>query len=644
MCGIAGILSFDRAAWPVDAAMLPVMGNVMAHRGPDGSGTWVSDDLSIGFAHRRLAIIDLSDAALQPMFSADKKLAIVFNGEIYNHQELREELTALGHDQWQTDHSDTEVILYAFAEWGIDCLKRFRGMFAFALWDATEKNLWLARDRIGIKPLYYAHDARGIVFASEIKAILAGPERPRAVNEEAFFHYLSFLTTPAPMTLFEGIDKLAAGTWMRIGAQGQRQTERWWDAFDDVVPLVGVPEDNIAATVLQELKTAVNYRKVGDVPIGVFLSGGVDSSTNLALFSKDDATPVKTFSIGYEGDQGSVADELPYARMIADQVGADYHEYLISQEDLLDFLPQMISHQDEPIADPVCVPVYFVSKLARDNGVTVCQVGEGADELFWGYRSWKIFLGLERANALPVPRFLKKAGLAALRGLGLEDRLYTEFLRRASEGQPIFWGGAEAFPDAEKKKFLSPRLRKKFGGRTSWDVLAPIRERFENNAWDTSALNWMTYLDLNLRLPELLLMRVDKMSMAASIEARVPFLDHHFIRHALSIPAALKTRGGDLKRLLKLAVRGLIPDQIIDRKKQGFAVPIDDWVNGRLGEQAMETLNTFCAETDFLDPEMIKNLSPEKSPRQTWYLLNFALWWNAYIKPPATTPHTDGQP
>mgnify|MGYP002630762911 CR=1 FL=1 len=633
MCGLAGILSFDAAAWPVDEALLSGMGAVMAHRGPDGGGVWSDAGQSIGFAHRRLAIIDLSEAALQPMFTADKGLGIVFNGEIYNHRELRQELTALGHGDWQTDHSDTEVVLYAFLEWGIDCLKKFRGMFAFALWDVAQKNLWLGRDRIGIKPLYYALDDRGIVFASEIKAILAGPERPRAVNEEAFFHYLSFLTTPAPMTLFAGIDKLAAGTWMRVGADGSRQTERWWDVFDDVTPMVGQSEADIAAAVLGELKTAVDYRKVGDVPIGVFLSGGVDSSANLALFSKGEETPVKTFSIGYEGDQGSVADELPYARMIAEQFGADYHEYLISQDDLLDFLPKMIAHQDEPIADPVCVPVYFVSKLARDNGVTVCQVGEGADELFWGYRSWKIFLGLEKANALPIPVFLKKMGLAALRRLGLGDRLYTEFLRRACHGQPIFWGGAEAFPDAEKKKFLSPRLRAKFADRTSWDVLEPIRQRFEQNAWDTSPLNWMTYLDLNLRLPELLLMRVDKMSMAASIEARVPFLDHHFVNLAMAIPAAMKTRGGELKHILKRAVRGLIPDQIIDRRKQGFAVPIDDWVTGRLGEEAMATLNAFARETDFLDPDMVRNLCPEKSPRQTWYLLNFALWWNAYIRP-----------
>lgn len=631
MCGIAGILSFAPDTWPVDETTLVAMRDKMIHRGPDGAGVWVDHAARIGFAHRRLAIIDLSEAALQPMSLADGSLSIVFNGEIYNHAELREELTALGHTDWQTDHSDTEVILHAFAQWGVDCLKRFRGMFAIALWDAREQSLWLVRDRIGIKPLYYAVDQRGVVFASEIKAILAGPERPRAVNEEAFFHYLTFLTTPAPMTLFEGIGKLEAGTWTRIDADGTTQTERWWDAWDDVELVLGKSDDEIARDVLDGLEEAVCYRKVGDVPIGVFLSGGVDSSTNVALFSKGEDTPVKTFSIGYDGKQGSVADELPYARSVAELVGAEHHEYLISQNDLLSFLPDMVRHQDEPIADPVCVPVYYVSKLARDNGVTVCQVGEGADELFWGYRSWRIFLWLERANAWPVPRFIKKLGVFALTAVGLGGKLYTEFLRRAALGLPIFWGGAEAFSEAAKWQILSPRLRQKFTGRSSWEALAPIRERFEKNAPDKSPLNWMTYLDLNLRLPELLLMRVDKMSMAASVEARVPFLDHHFVHHALSIPPGVKTRGGVLKYILKKAVRGLIPDRIIDRKKQGFAVPINDWVIDRLGDEARETLRSFCANTDFLDPAGVETLLKSGNARQIWYLLNFALWWNEFI-------------
>jgi asparagine synthase (glutamine-hydrolysing) len=638
MCGINGILSFSPDTWPVNEAMLVRMRDTMIHRGPDGAGVWlgekVAKNASVGFGHRRLAIIDLSTAALQPMSLTNKSLTVVFNGEIYNHTELRQELIQLGHSDWKTDHSDTEVILHAFEEWGIDCLQKFRGMFAIALWDNIKKELWLIRDRVGIKPLYYALDDRGIVFASEIKAILAGPVRKRSVNEEALFHYLSFLATPAPMTLFDGIEKLSAGTWTRISTKGDVETVRWWDAWDNVKPLTGKSSTEVGVDTLSQLETAISYRKVSDVPIGIFLSGGVDSSTNVALFSKGSNKSVKTFSIGYAGDQESVADELPYARLIAEQVDADHHEHLISHEDLLSFLPEMIRHQDEPIGDPVCVPLYFVSKLARDNGVVVCQVGEGADELFWGYSSWKIFLNLERANAWPVPRFIKKLGVQALTAFGLGGKLYTEFLRRASLGQPIFWGGAEAFPENAKWDILSPRLKKKFAGRSSWEVLAPIRARFEEKAPDRAALNWMSYLDLNFRLPELLLMRVDKMSMATSIEARVPFLDHEFIRHALSISPDLKTKGGELKHILKKAVRGLIPDKIIDRKKQGFAVPIEDWNSGRLGKEAADTLLTFCEKTDFLDIKGVEKLLNNSDARQIWCLLNFALWWEEYIQDP----------
>ena len=636
MCGIAGILSFSPSVWPVSEGALITMRDTMVHRGPDGAGVWVDDASRIGFGHRRLAIIDLSEAALQPMSLADGSLSIVFNGEIYNHIELRQELIDLGHTEWKTDHSDTEVILHAFQEWGIECLKKFRGMFAIALWDARDQTLWLVRDRIGIKPLYYAHDERGIVFASEIKAILAGPERPRAVNEEAFFHYLSFLTTPAPMTLFKGIGKMEAGTWSRIDADGTTQTERWWDAWDDVEMAVGKSDDDHARDILAGLEDAVQYRKVGDVPMGIFLSGGLDSSANVALFSKGEDAAVKTFSIGYSAEQGSVADELPYARMVADQVGAEHHEYLISQDDLISFLPDMVRHQDEPIADPVCVPVYFVSKLAHDNGVTVCQVGEGADELFWGYPSWRLFLKLQQADAWPVPRFIKKLGVHALKALGLGDKLYTELLRRASLGIPVFWGGAEAFSETTKWKIMSPRLRNKFAGRSSWEALTPIRDRFEKNAPDTSPLSWMTYIDLNLRLPELLLMRVDKMSMATSIEARVPFLDHHFIRQALSVPPHVKTRGGILKYILKKAVRGLIPDVIIDRKKQGFSVPIDDWIIDRLGDESRQILDDFCAKTDFLDFAGVDEIIKNGTANEVWYLLNFAMWWNEYIDEPTS--------
>ncbi|HEX9463202.1 MAG TPA: asparagine synthase (glutamine-hydrolyzing) [Alphaproteobacteria bacterium] len=630
MCGIAGALSFDPARFAVSDTLLTAMRDTMAHRGPDGIGLWRSADARVGLAHRRLAIIDLSNAALQPMSNEDGSLQIVFNGEIYNHADIRAELVAKGGHSWKTDHSDTEVILHAFEEWGIDCLAKFRGMFAFALWDARSRSLWLVRDRIGIKPLYYALDDRGVRFASEIKAILADKGYPRRVNEQALFHFLSFLASPAPATLFEGIEKLPAGSWVRISQDGQVERRRWWDALDAVEPFTGWTDQAIAERMLDELRTSVRLRKVSDVPVGVFLSGGVDSSTNLRLFAEEEGATTKAFSITYPRDQASVADEIPYAQMIARQVGAEHHIMKVTEDDLLGFVDRMVELQDEPIADPVCVPVYYVSKLARENGVTVCQVGEGADELFCGYPRWRAVLQLERMNAWPVPAPLKRLGLGALRGLGVGDRSMTEYLRRAVDGLPIFWGGAEAFTEDHKRSLLSPRLRERFHSYSSWEAIAPIRQRFESASPNPSSLAWMTYLDLNLRLPELLLMRVDKMSMGVGVEARVPFLDHRLVELALGIPAAAQLRNGNLKNILKMAVRGLIPDAIIDRRKQGFAVPMADWLRGRLGAEMAATLRKFCRQTDLLDPNAVETLIARGHRVQVWCLYNLALWWNRF--------------
>jgi asparagine synthase (glutamine-hydrolysing) len=277
------------------------------------------------------------------------------------------------------------------------------------------------------------------------------------------------------------------------------------------------------------------------------------------------------------------------------------------------------------------VPVYYVSKLARDNGVIVCQVGEGSDELFWGYPSWKTMLGLQRYDDLPVPRVLKRAAVAAAVAAGKGDRREVEYLRRGSEDLPIFWGGAESFMEREKRRLLSPRLRRELDGFTSWDALAPIRERFESRAWERSHLNWMSYVDLNLRLPELLLMRVDKMSMGVSLEARVPFLDHRFVELAMSIPERSKTNGGTLKHILKKAVRGVIPDELIDRPKQGFGVPIHEWFFDRLGADARRVIDEFCLETDYLDRDAALSIIDRRRTSESWYLLNLALWHREYI-------------
>ena len=631
MCGIVGALRFEGNGFRVTEPYITEMREQVVHRGPDGGETWVDDEGRIGLGFRRLAIIDLSDAAMQPMTNEDGSLHLVFNGEIYNHAEIRAELESIGGHTFRTDHSDTEMIIHAFEEWGIDCLHRFRGMFALALWDERAQELWLVRDRVGIKPLYFSVHHGRIVFGSEIKALLQDPDQERAVDEESFFHYLSFLTTPAPRTLFRGINKLPGGTWMRITADGAIREQRYWDPLANASPLTGVAEGEIAERILDELRTSVQLRKVSDVPVGVFLSGGIDSSTNAALFSEGETDTVKTFSIGYEGEYESYKNELHYARQMAERVGAEHHERLLTVDDLLDFLPKMVHLQDEPIADPVCVPVYYVSKLARDNGVIVAQVGEGADELFWGYPAWKVYRNLQRYDDLPVPAMLKRAGVAAATRIGKGERREVEFLRRGADDQPIFWGGAEAFTHTQKQRLLSTRLRNDLDGLSSWDVIEPIRQRFDDQAWERSPLAWMSYMDLNMRLPELLLMRVDKMSMGVSLEGRVPFLDHKFVELALSIPESVKTRDGELKHILKRAVRGVIPDELIDRPKQGFGVPVYEWFFDRLGDESRRVLEDFCAETDFLDRDEVLRLVDERRGPEVWYLLNFALWWKEYV-------------
>jgi asparagine synthase (glutamine-hydrolysing) len=508
-------------------------------------------------------------------------------------------------------------------------------MFAFALWDSVRRELWLVRDRVGIKPLYYSVRQGRLTFASEIKALLQDADQEREVDEEAFFHYLSFLTTPAPQTLFRGIQKLPGGTWLRVREDGSIEERRYWDAWDSPEPLLELTEEEIAERVLSELRAAVRLRKVSDVPVGVFLSGGIDSSVNAVLFSEDHPDPVRTFSIGYDGAYKSYPSELPYARRMGDFVGAEHQERILGQQDLLDFLPEMIRLQDEPIADPVCVPVYYVSKLARDSGVTVCQVGEGSDELFWGYRSWRVSLRLQQMARLPVTKSARQLGLSALRWAGHDESVPYEWLRRDVAGLPIFWGGAEGFTETQKRRLLSPRLRRSLSGLSSWDVLQPIHRRFEQNAREKTPLSWMTYLDLNLRLPELLLMRVDKMSMGAGLEARVPFLDHKLVELALRIPQRVKTKHGTLKYILKRAVRDLIPREIIQRRKQGFGVPVNEWFSGKLGEFAREQLRSFCRSTDFFDSAEVERIMDKRDKRQTWYLLNFALWWNHCVSAPS---------
>jgi asparagine synthase (glutamine-hydrolysing) len=627
MCGIAGMVSLpggDR----IDPSLAQRMADVIAHRGPDDSGVYITPDGCAALANRRLAIIDLSPAGHMPMPSASGKLTITYNGEIYNAADYHAELEARG-IQFR-GHSDTEVIVNLYQEFGPEALHRLRGMFAIAIWDEEKRELFLARDRIGVKPLYYTFAGGQFIFASEIKSILQHPAVQRRVDEEAFYHFLSFLTSPAPKTLFEGVYKLPPGHFAILDSAGNFRVTEYWDVYDAAQPHADWTSKQWQEALIESLRESIRLRMVSDVPFGVFLSGGIDSSTNVALMAEQMDRPVQTFSIGYKGHEHY--NEFEHARMVAKHFGADHHEIVIGEDDLVNFLPGLVYHQDEPIADPVCVPIYYVSKLARDSGTIVIQVGEGADELFSGYTHWLDILNLHHGawqTFTRLPASMRRLALAA--APLSRDSIRYEFVRRATSGEELFWGGAEAFGEARKSRLIGAGLRDRLGDLTSWDIIHPYRARFEQRSTAPDYVNYMAYLDLRLRLPELLLMRVDKMSMAASIEARVPYLDHVFVGLAMSIPERVKLNGGTTKHLLKQAVRGLIPDSIIDRPKQGFAVPVSEWLQNRLGNVMRQKLLDFAARTDYFNPASLRTLV-EQNNYLTWYLLNFVLWHELWIE------------
>ncbi len=627
MCGICGLLQVGGGA-PVNAELLTRMRDLIAHRGPDDAGSYVAPDGRVGLANRRLSIIDLSAGGHQPLANEDGTVWIAFNGEIYNYRELRPALLARGHVF--ASQSDTEVIVHLYEEYGADCVQHLRGMFAFAIWDARRQELFLARDRLGEKPLYYAHADGSFMFASEIKSLLANPALRRKVKPEALYHYLTFLTPPAPDTLFDGVQKLAAGHCAWIARDGSVRVHEYWNMF------AGAPAPASPGDVLDQLRStlreSIALRMISDVPFGVLLSGGIDSTTNLALMTELLKQPVRSFSIGYAGAGVEEYNELNFARAAAREFGAEHHEVIIGREDLMRFLPDMIYHQDEPIADPVCVPVHYVCKLARESGTKVVQVGEGADELFGGYAHWIAALRLER-TLWPMfgslPGFMRHAVAGMARPLLGELR--HEYLRRGAAHEELFWGGAIAFGEAGKQALLTDGFLRQVRGLSSHDPVRAQRLQFEATSPNRDYLTWMSYLDLRMRLPELLLMRVDKMSMATSVEARVPFLDHVFVEQMMQLPQHVKLPGLQPKHLLKQAVRGIIPDAVIDRPKQGFRVPVRQWLAEDLGVLAHDCLRGFCQRTDYFRWPRVQALLRSNN-ELSWYLLNFALWHELWIE------------
>ena len=639
MCGICGVWEYGASEGSLDTSLIARMRDEMTHRGPDDSGDLLFDDRRGGFGFRRLSIIDLSAAGHQPMHGCDRNTWLVFNGEIYNHAQLRTGLEARGHKY--ASRTDSETIIHLYEERGLDFIHDIEGDYAIALWDAAKQQLVLVRDRIGVKPLYFYHRDGRFIFASEIKAILQHPAVTADIDEQSLYHYLTFLTTPAPTTLFRDIQKLPAGHVLTLKRDGTLKIQQYWDALPPAQP-INRNESEHRAEILRLLRDSIRKRMMSDVPFGVFLSGGVDSSANVALMSELMSRPVETFTVGFS--DAEYLNELQSARRIANQFGTNHHEIIISEKEMQEFLPRLVFHQDEPIADPVCVPLYYVSQLARDSGTIVVQVGEGSDEIFSGYDNYVRHLRIYESfwrHAEALPRALRRA-LSSLSRPALEatgrKRAAIELIRRLGADEPLFWGGAVVYDETFKPRVLSPSLRERMNGLSSLRVVEPYLKQIESERPQSDFLARMTYLELKLRLPELLLMRVDKITMATSVEARVPFLDHHLVEYALSLPRSLKVEGTSGKHILKRALEDILPHDLLYEPKRGFGAPVREWFREGLGGWFDEHLiNSTMRKRELLDYGFVARMLEEHRSRKRdwgfhlWALLNLSLWYEQWI-------------
>ncbi len=624
MCGIAGRFNFASRA-PVDPRVVGQMARLLAHRGPDGEG--VLADGPVGFSHRRLAIIDLSEAAVQPMTTADGQLWITFNGEIYNFQEIRRELEGRG--VAFRSRSDTEVILAAYRQWGVGCLDRLRGMFAFGIWDAPRRTLLLARDRVGKKPLCYRVDGDGIAFASEPKGFLAEPGFRPEVDLEAVSHYLTYQYVPSPMSAFGGVRKLPPAHYLLV-RDGRISIDRYWRLrYSSKRHL---REDDAAREVLARLREAVRMRLVSDVPLGAFLSGGVDSSAVVALMAGEGAGRVKTFSIGFEE---SDYNELPFARAVATRYATDHHEFIV-RPDAVEILPKLVWHYNEPFADSSAIPTYYLAELTRRH-VTVALNGDGGDESFAGYERYLANIAaLQYDNA---PRLIRgPLGAFIARLPSGNSRSFVAKLQRFAAAAPEprerrYARWMMHFQPDLKAELCTPEFLARSGG----DATNMILKEYEA----TDARNFIDAtldVDVNRYLPDDLLVKVDIATMAHGLEARSPFLDHPFMEFAASLPPELKLHGRIKKHILKEAVRGLLPGEIIDRPKMGFGVPIDHWFRRELKDYARDLL---LAPTSlgrgYFRPAVVQRLLDEHIAGVRawhyllWNLVMLELWHRTFI-------------
>jgi asparagine synthase (glutamine-hydrolysing) len=625
VCGIAGIVRSD--GHDADQELVRRMCGAISHRGPDDDGFYFQGPVALGM--RRLAIIDLQSGK-QPIHNQARTSWIVFNGEIYNYRELREKLEKLGHTFYT--NSDTEAIVHAYDRYGADCPKHLRGMFAFAIWDEQSQELFIARDRVGKKPLLYAQLDGEFVFGSEFAALLLHPRISRDVEPEALHHFLSFMCVPAPLTAYQAIRKLEPGHSLRV-KKGEIRIERYWQP--DFSKKLKINEAEAGERAIEILRDAVRVRLMSEVPLGAFLSGGIDSSAVVALMSEESSTPVKTFSIGFEEQDFS---ELHHARRVAEHLGADHHEFIV-RPDALEVLPTLVEHYGEPYADSSAIPTYYVARETRRH-VTVALNGDGGDECFAGYERYVAMRLAERYNKFPA--LLRSAVIDPAVGMlpsSAQRRSRARDAQRfiASAALPKverYMGWMSVFGAAAKSELYSDEFRRQTSLMNSGALLEPWFAQANGAGVVDAALlaDTMTYL------PNDLLVKVDIATMAVSLEARSPFLDHKVIEFAASLPEKLKLRGLTTKYLLKRVLRQLLPAEILGRRKMGFGVPLGHWFRGKLEPFLREiVLSSKALNRGLFKPEAVKRLvelhvrSERDYSNQLWTLLMLELWFQRFI-------------
>jgi asparagine synthase (glutamine-hydrolysing) len=637
MCGICGKLYYDPVA-QVSPDLLQRMMDVISHRGPDGQGKYLSGPVGLG--HRRLAIIDLHTGA-QPMTNEDGTVWIVFNGEIYNFPELRRELLAKGHIFSST--TDTEVIIHLYEEYGVDCLSRLRGMFAFALWDKKDRALFLARDRVGIKPLYYADTGAALLFASEIKSLLVDPDCRREVDPQMVDRFLTFLYPAGRETLFKGILKLDPGHYLLV-KNGSVTCRKYWDLH--FKRNESLTDFNDAADELHELVSkTVKEHMISDVPVGILLSGGVDSTAILSCAVQETQKKIKTFTVGFEGED--FADERPFARLAAERFGTDHHEITLLPEQFSSFLPSYVWHMEEPVCEAPAIALYYVSKLARQH-VKVLLSGEGGDEAFGGYSNYRNLLLLEKVKSLAGP--LKGAlahcinGASRINGFG-RIRKYSDLIR---PDLADYYYSRTASPFSYFNRHRSSLYTENLLAATSTERSTEVIRELFQNVVGRPLLDQMLYVDTKTWLPDDLLIKADKITMANSLELRVPLLDHVVLEFAAGLPPEYKVRGLSTKRIFKRAFARVIPKPILKRKKTGFPVPLQKWLQHDLRDYAHDILlSTRASDRGYFRKtemeKLLKEGSGEAAPtKEIFSLLTLELWHREFMDNQPTSTGASG--